>query len=351
IRLISTESTPLSWTLGLYALRLTEDGTQLDRYSGDTLRELTSSYRSTNSALYGEVSREVATETTLSVGARLERRDVRYDDSDGESLAPGETMWGATVTALHRLGAGRSLYLSVSRGYKAGGFNLGAAIPSERREFSAEYLESAEVGLKAQDDDRRLRGSLALFWMERREQQVENSTQIVPGDPLSFVYYTDNAARGRNLGLEAAVDWQATRRWSIGGSLGLLRATYLEYVTAGRDLSGRDQPHAPRYQFASYAAYRHPHGWFARIDVSGRDEFYFAASHDERSRAYTVTNLKVGLEWRAATIEFWARNLFDRAYSQRGFSFGNEPPDFPVRLYTQAADPRQIGVTLHYAWD
>jgi iron complex outermembrane receptor protein len=42
----------------------------------------------------------------------------------------------------------------------------------------------------------------------------------------------------------------------------------------------------------------------------------------------------------------WVRNLFDRQYAVRGFYFGNEPPDFPSKLYTRAGDPRQLGVTF-----
>jgi hypothetical protein len=44
------------------------------------------------------------------------------------------------------------------------------------------------------------------------------------------------------------------------------------------------------------------------------------------------------------------RNLFDAGYAQRGFFFGNEPPDFPDRLYVQPGDPRQVGVTVNYEW-
>ena len=39
------------------------------------------------------------------------------------------------------------------------------------------------------------------------------------------------------------------------------------------------------------------------------------------------------------------RNAFDEDYSVRGFYFQNEPPDWPVELYRQKGDPRQLGLT------
>lgn len=350
IRLSSAPTSLLDWTVGAYALRLTEEGTQLDRYNGDTFRDLSSDYRAVNTALYGELSYDWRADTTVSLGARAERRQAQYRDSDGEALAPTESLWGASATLRRAWGPQRTVYATVGRGYKAGGFNIGAAIPLAEREYTAEYLDSAEVGLRTSGLEGRLSGSVAVFWMERRDQQVESSTQLVLGDPLSFVYFTDNAARGRNRGVEAALDWRLTPRWSLGGSAGLLQATYRNYLNAGRDLAGREQPHAPKHQYALYSDYRHPRGWFARLDVAGRDAFYFSASHDERSRPYTLTNIKLGLATRSTTVELWARNLFDVEYSQRGFFFGNEPPDFASKRYTQAGDPRQVGITLRYVW-
>jgi iron complex outermembrane receptor protein len=91
-------------------------------------------------------------------------------------------------------------------------------------------------------------------------------------------------------------------------------------------------------------------GWFGRVDFAGVDDFYFDASHDERAPARVLTHLKAGYsgnQWRA---EIWVRNLFDRYYSQRGFQFGLEPPDYPTTRYTQAGDPRHVGVTVAYTF-
>jgi outer membrane receptor protein involved in Fe transport len=186
--------------------------------------------------------------------------------------------------------------------------------------------------------------------MRRKDQQVPTGEQIVLGDPLSFVLYTDNAARGENYGVEATLRWQALPVLLLDLRAALLQTQYLGYTFGERALDGREQAHAPEYQFDFGAEYRAARGWFARVDFAGLDDFYFDASHDERAPARVLTHLKAGVtgkQWRA---EVWVRNLFDRYYSQRGFYFGNEPPNWSPTRYVQAGDPRHAGVTLTYTF-
>ena len=46
----------------------------------------------------------------------------------------------------------------------------------------------------------------------------------------------------------------------------------------------------------------------------------------------------------------WVRNAFDQRYPVRGFFFGDEPPDFPEKLYVRLGDPRQAGVTASFSF-
>jgi outer membrane receptor protein involved in Fe transport len=140
--------------------------------------------------------------------------------------------------------------------------------------------------------------------------------------------------------------WIPNANWDFYGTLGLLDAKFDEFVTPQVDLSGRRQAHAPRTSIAAGASYSHPTGFFARLDWSSRSDFYFDVSHDQKSDAYELVNLRVGFGTEVWTLQAWARNLFDEDYAVRGFYFGNEPPDFPPTLYTRFGDPRQIGVTL-----
>ncbi|MDX1493722.1 MAG: glycosyltransferase family protein [Longimicrobiales bacterium] len=56
---------------------------------------------------------------------------------------------------------------------------------------------------------------------------------------------------------------------------------------------------------------------------------------------YLGKPVKHGLFWPDRKIR-----LFDRRHAVRGFFFGNEPPDFPNRVYIRQGDPRQLGVSF-----
>jgi outer membrane receptor protein involved in Fe transport len=160
------------------------------------------------------------------------------------------------------------------------------------------------------------------------------------------VFYTDNAAHGDNLGLESELHWRPQPRWLLTATAALQDTRYLGYVNDGLDLRGREQAYAPPWQLSLSSAYQHPSGAFVRADLQAQDGFYFSSSHDQRARARALVNVRVGWRNRSWTASLWARNLFDATYSVQGFYFGDEPPDFPVKLYLQNGDPRQVGITV-----
>jgi outer membrane receptor protein involved in Fe transport len=357
-RLASDDSDGLDWLFGFYALKLGDD---LDtRNSGeyydpgydfaDGLDDrLVSEYEATSVALFGEIELVLGPATRLSLGLRLEQRSADYEDSSGLAAGPSESMSGGEVTLSHDYSSAMMTYVSLSKGYKAGGFNLGS-VPQGRRDFASEALWNLEAGLKSLWFDDTLGLNASLFYSLRDDQQVRTSVQLVAGDPSSFVFYTDNAAKGQTIGLETELRWNPHPAWELFGNLGLLRATFEEYQAAAANLAGRDQPHAPRYNYAVGGTWRHATGWFARLDLSGKDTFYFDVSHDQKSKAFTIANARLGYTSENWTAEFWARNLFDEDYAVRGFYFGNEPPDFPDTLYTRPGDARQLGISLEWSF-
>jgi outer membrane receptor protein involved in Fe transport len=337
------------WIVGLYALDLDEDNRQRDEFEGELLAPvLTSQYSATNLAAYGEVERRLGMNTVLSGGLRVERRTSDYEDSAGTRFDPSDTMFGGHVSLSYEPRKHTSYYLTASRGYKAGGFNIGANVPDDRRTFEPEYLWNLETGLKRVDESGRYGFDLAAFYMWREEQQVATSFQLDPGDPLSYVFFTDNAASGRNYGVEASATWRPVDSLQFQATLGWLETEYLDYHYGDRDLDGREQAHAPSYQYSLSAQWNDRRGFMARLDLNGSDAFYFDASHDQRSDPYTLVNVKAGYEHGAWAAYVWGRNVFDEAYALRGFYFGLEPPDFPDKLYVHRGDPRSLGVTVEW---
>jgi outer membrane receptor protein involved in Fe transport len=342
------------WLVGFYVNQLKEDLSTINQGEyfdpgfnfADSLDDrLDSEFDAINTAVFGQLEFDVGKAGRLSIGARVEHREVDYVDTSGLSVSPSETMYGGEITYTHKFSNDLTGFATVSRGYKGGGFNLGF-VPPDRREFDAESMWNIETGFQAKLADGRLLVGGSIFYALRDDQQVETSFQLNPNDPASFVFFTDNAAKGKTIGLEADVRWQANDALELFANVGLLNAEFDEFVTPQVDASGRDQAHAPNYTYALGGVYRHVSGWFTRLDVSGKDEFFFDVSHDQVSEPYSVTNLRLGYETDAWTAQLWLRNAFDERYAVRGFYFGNEPPLFPATLYIRQGDPRQIGVTF-----
>ncbi len=358
-RLTSTDGGRLGsvdWLLGLYAMNLDEDlatinqGEYYDPFFdfADSLDDrLDSRYEASNVAAFGQADLPVSAATTLSLGLRVERRTTDYSDSSGLVAGPSETMLGGALTLNHRFSPDLSAFAGLSRGYKAGGFNLGV-VPESARNFEQEGVWNLEFGIKSAWLDDRLSANASVFFSRRDDQQVRTSVQLVPGDPTTFVFFTDNAAKGESIGLEADLRWYATESLEVYASLGLLRARFDEFDNAFADLAGRDQAHAPRYTAALGGRYTHDSGFFLQLDATAKDAFYFDVSHDQKSWAYELLHARAGYSAESWSLSLWARNLTDERYAVRGFFFGNEPPDFPPTLYTRLGDARQIGVTFDW---
>jgi hypothetical protein len=192
-----------------------------------------------------------------------------------------------------------------------------------------------------------------VYAMRRIAMQVYSSRQLYPNNPVSYVFLTTNAAHGDNIGVESELQWRPATRWTLAAGLSLQSTRYLGYVATDGgsviDLRGRAQAYAPSWQGNLAAGYAHPSGGFARLDLQAQDGYYFSASHDQRAARRTLVNLRVGWKRRSWTASLWARNLFEAHYAVQGFYFGDEPPDFPTRLYLQNGDPRQLGATVSYA--
>jgi iron complex outermembrane receptor protein len=351
LRLESGGGGQVEWVAGVYALRVDEDSLQRDEFAGELLRPLLDTqYSATSLAGYGEAEWTLPAGLSLTAGLRVETRSADYADSEGARFDPRDTMLGGQVSLQGQLASSNRWYATLARGFKAGGFNIGQFVPDDRRQFAPEYLWSAEAGLRFADAGSRLQAEVSVFHMWREEQQVATSFQLVPGDPLSYVFFTDNAARGRNYGLETSVSWQVLERVSLGATLGLLHSEYLGYQYGDRDLDGREQAHAPGYQYSLSAQWGGEQGWRVRADLSGTDAFYFDASHDQRSNPYTLLNLKAGYARGPWSVQAWIRNLTNEDPAVRGFYFGLEPPDYANKLYVQRGDGRLAGITVQWRW-
>ncbi len=342
------------WLLGVYASKLEE--TLLTLHTGDyydpfydwadsLFYPFGSDYEAINASLFGQYDYDFSAVPRLSAALRFEHRDSDYSDTDGLSASQSDSMWGGELSVSHDMNDGFTAFARISKGYKAGGFNLGVVDP-DIREFAAEELWTIEAGIKSVLFDNKLYFNASVFQSRRVDQQVRTSFQLLAGNPTSFGFATINVDEGATFGVEADIRWYPNDRWELYANIGLLDATLGDFPASRPGPSGREQAHAPQYTLAGGVVFRHPFGVFARLDATARDAFYYDVSHDQRSKSYELVNTRVGFEGESWTVSLWARNLLDEPYAVRGFYFGNEPPDFPDTLYTRSGDPRQIGVTV-----
>ena len=367
LRLATARERGLAWLIGAYVQQLREGfedtsaGNSNDPVNGPYAQDtvVTSGYRARNYALFGVVDADAGGCLRAAIGLRAERRTASYQDLTRDLLArvatsndfhPADRLWGGHASLSCALAPGQMLYLQVARGYKAGGFNLSQGLLPSEILFRPESDLNLEAGYRAELLERRLKLGASAFLLTRRDAQIRSSVQVDPTNPNLFIYYTGNAARGRDYGLEAELRWQATPRLSLGGSLGLLQTLFEDFVRIGAsDAAGvsRELANAPNWQAAVNAVFRDPRGPFARLDLTGMGAYYFdLPPNPTRSRPYALLNAKLGWESARWSAYLWGRNLLDRDYPVRGFFFGLEPPDYPNKLYLQLGDPRSFGANL-----
>ncbi len=336
------------WLAGIYFSRLEEDNDIDEFYNDEVYRQLNSKFTARNVAIFTQLDTHLSEDTVLTSGLRFEQRSSDYRDSNDLNLSPDDDMLGGQISINHALNPQQNIYATISRGYKAGGFNLGVSLPEDRRAYDPEYLLNYEIGMKAMLLDYRLNLNISAFYSQRKDMQISTSVQADPTDPLTFIYLTDNAAEGRNKGVE--MDWlfQINRNWSFHGAVGILDATFSDYVTVDASFNGRKQAHAPDYTYNLGLTYQGDTGWFARADFNGSDGFYFSDSHEQKADSKDLLNLKLGYQADAWAIYAWGRNVLDESYAVRGFYFGLEPPNYEDTLYKHLGDPQHFGLTAQF---
>lgn len=356
LRVLSNESGRVfggsgDWVFGLYALDSEAD---LRREYTFTAGPFESHFAIDRIALFGQLETALGSATTLTTGLRFERHRSDYADSAAVAFAPEDDLVGWRISIDRAWRDALMGYLTLSRGYKAGGFNTDGTLDADLRQYDPEELLNFELGLKGRFFDQRLAARLALFHMARDDVQIASSLTRVRSDgSTEFISFIGNAAEGTNRGFEAELVFAVNDRLDFSASIGLLDSKYQSFINAaGDNLDGREQAHAPGHQFALSARYVFADDWYARLGIEGRDAFYFSDSHNARSQSYEIVNAAVGFARGPWDIRIWGRNLTDEDSFVRGYFFGNDPRNaYVAQTYTQLGEPRRIGISLSHAFE
>lgn len=349
-----------SWVGGLY---FNQRDVDLTRQYTSLATDFLSNNEHRDIAAYGQFAIDLSPQTEFIIGARFGRYDIDYRDSSLIAADISDNLYGLHASLNHQLNEQALVYLSASRSDKAGGIN-GQALakvddlndPAAKAQllnntaFDPETLYSLEYGVKGHSSDDALNIKLAAFYNYRQDPQLKGwivETNEDQGD--TFTEYLDNAGSGRVYGLEIETNYQLNTNVELVANVGYLRTKIKDYVvlTNDLDMNNRAMAHAPKYQFSIGANYVADNGFYASVDLSGKDSFYFSDGHNEQSKSYVVTNLNLGYQAQAWRVNLWARNVFDKEYSTRGFYFGNDPRDeYLAHNYVQHGEPRVFGLAF-----
>lgn len=368
LRFSAKPGTASRWIFGVY--RRAKD-TALERQSVFGFAPLFNSrFDSHNLAIYGQREWQLDDRVTLTTGLRVEEQTADYDDSITTTEDIDDVMWGGKLNLSVQINDRTLLYTSFSRGYKAGGVN-GEAIAKalidgqdttadfllKRKSFDPEVLHSLELGIKGHSDDGSLMLRFSAFYSDRQNVQLKGSIEEPidgsngsNGDAPVFVGYIENAAGGKNAGIEAEITYRFSDALQLLTSLGWLTTQVDHFIAQdGSDMDGRDQAHAPQYQYHIGLQYDINRHWFVHFNAEGKDDFYFSMSHNAQSDPVNLLNLSLGYQNQDWELTLWGRNILDRDYAVRGFRFGNDPRDgYATNTYTQLGEPARFGATMRY---
>ena len=262
------------------------------------------------------------------------------------------------VSVMYAFDPTRNLYLSVSRGYKAGGFNtqmfsdllqekLQAMMISgvaeedpDRMSYRPEYSWNFEFGGHFSCMEGAVRGDFALFWIEVRDQQL---TVFPEGQTTGRMMA--NAGRTRSRGAELSLQFSPWRDLDFNLNYGYTDARFLRYRSGQEDYAGKRVPYAPEHTFAATATWSRPTGvdWLGDVvlqaGVQGAGTIAWNEGNSLTEPFYALLNATVRLEHRRWSLGLWGRNLTGTTYNVFYFkSIGNE--------FVQRGRPRTFGITL-----
>jgi iron complex outermembrane receptor protein len=238
----------------------------------------------------------------------------------------------------YRVASRVTVYGTVARGFKAGGFN--AASPAGAEAYGEERSWNYEAGVKSSALGNRVSASLAAFRIDWREVQVNEPNPLVPGQ-----FFIANAAGANSTGFEFELHARPDAGLDLFGSAGFTHARFADGSRAlGVDVSGNTLANAPSYTADFGAQYERP--LRAGVSLVGRAEAicYGDFKYDDTNRAgqdaYTLTNLRAGVRGKRAFGEVWIRNAFDTTYVPIAFPF----PGAPSGFLGENGTPRTFGI-------
>jgi iron complex outermembrane receptor protein len=322
----------LAQTLGITVAQTTPDAALDDRGLG----------------VYGQGTFTFANKLDVVVGARGDREHKNANVSTffTPGIAPPQVVdaekdfsdVSPQFAVAYRVASKATIYGTVARGFKAGGFNPTA--PPGGEAYDQEHNWNYEGGVKTSAFNGRVAASVAAFHIDWRDLQLNVPNPFVPAQ-----FYIANAAGATSNGVEFELHARPDRSLDLFGGAGFIHARYKDgSVASGVDIAGNTLANAPSYTADVGVQYgralRGPLALFVRAEAICYGSYEYDEANAAGQDAYTLTNLRVGVRGKRAYGELWLRNAFDTTYIPTAFPF----PGAPSGFLGENGAPRTIGV-------
>ncbi len=310
--------------------------------------------------VYLQATYAISDDVNLTAGARYTDDTVRSADQvDYLDFIPlpdlplrhdrvGDSAVDWRIGLDYKLAKDVMIYGTVSRGFKAGGPQVGVvAVDAARKPFGPEYLTSYEIGMKSTWLDKRLRANLSAFYYDYSDIQVMSVVNQNTGNPLVDTYLIlENAGRAEIKGAELEVSAAPVDGLELAFNLGLNDAKYTKYLSGAVDpvtgeklnYTGNRLPNTSKVNVSTSVSYAIPMGSNSLTlgaDYSYKGLVYFNSAQNKAVSnlgAYGLLNLRASLgrrdgSWR---VGLYATNVTGKKY------------------ITQATDLSSIGYYAYY---
>jgi len=341
LRLVSDDDRRMRWVAGVSyftqdrfrSLGTTFLGTEVPPAAQDLELE--------DFAVFGNLSYDISDALELTLAFRWDE-ETPQDLTQGRSDTFSEFQPKASLAYQFR--EGLLGYVTVGKGFRAGGFNNVAPGSNFPPGFDKESLISYETGLKGSAYGGRLRSAVSLFFIDYTDMQYFLFDQT--GTQANI-----NVKKSEIAGGELELTAQPTDSFLVNLGLAFTDSEILEYeevpgvLVPASEIIGREVPGAPivsvNLALQHTASLSNDMNLVSRIDYEHRGKTYWTLDNLDTQSAYNLTNLSIALEKERWSARLYVNNVFDEEYIEWFFArrFIGLPADI-----AWPSKPRQAGL-------
>ena len=279
--------------------------------------------------VYGQATMTWRDKLDLTAGARVdhERKQADLNTFFDPPLGPPAPLnledsfndVSPQVAVGYRGNANTLVYASISRGFKAGGFN--PASPQGSETYGEEHTWNVEGGLKSTWGNGRVTTNIDVFSIMWDDLQLNVPNLQVPGQ-----FFIANVGKASSRGVEVELGAHPISGVNVFATVGTTRARVESgSALAGQSIAGNTIPNAPAYtaSFGGELSHLLTHDWaaYGRAEAVFYGSFQYDDMNTASQAAYSLADFRGGVRSKRVFGEAWVRNAFDTRYIPVAFQY------------------------------